>query len=48
MDARGSPALVPFRDTAGRMTGMGAIVRDVTRRFEELKTLRKALAEPKA
>ena len=41
-------SIVPFRDSAGRMTGMGAIMRDVTRRFEELKTLRKALAEPKA
>jgi hypothetical protein len=30
------------------MTGIGAIVRDVTRGFEELKTLRKALAERKA
>jgi len=36
-----------FRDGAGRMTGMGAIMRDVTQRFEELKALRKALPERK-
>jgi hypothetical protein len=30
------------------MTGIGAIMRDVTGRFEELKTLRKARAESKA
>src|SRR5688572_9741673 len=38
-------SIVPFRDAAGRMTAIGAIVRDVTRRFEELKKLKKALAE---
>jgi PAS domain S-box-containing protein len=37
-------SIVPFRDATGRMTGMGAIMRDVTRRFEELKALRKARA----
>jgi len=41
-------SIVPFRDATGRMTGIGAIVRDVTQRFEELKKLRKALAESKA
>jgi PAS domain S-box-containing protein len=35
-------SIIPFRDSAGRTTGMGAIMRDVTRRFEELKALRKA------
>ena len=30
-------SIVPFRDATGRMTGIGAIVRDVTQRFEELK-----------
>jgi nitric oxide dioxygenase len=38
-------SIVPFRDATGRITGIGAIVRDVTRRFEELQKLRKALAE---
>ncbi len=41
-------SIIPIRDDAGRMLGMGAILRDVTKRFEELKTLRKALAEAKA
>ena len=41
-------SIVPFRDATGRMTSVGAIVRNVTRRFEELKKLRKALAERKA
>jgi PAS domain S-box-containing protein len=41
-------SIVPFHDATGNMTGMGAIMRDVTRRFEELKTLRKALAAPPA
>jgi PAS domain S-box-containing protein len=37
--------IVPLRDTEGRMTGMAAILRDVTSRFEELKMLRRRLAE---
>ena len=37
-------SIIPVRDTAGRMQGMGAILRDVTKRFEELKALRKAVA----
>jgi PAS domain S-box-containing protein len=41
-------SIVPFRDAMGRVTGIGAIMRDVTGRFEELKTLRKARAESKA
>lgn len=36
--------IVPFRDASGRMVGIAAIMRDVTRRFEELKALRKELA----
>ena len=40
-------SIIPIRDDAGRMRGMGAILRDVTKRFEELKALRKALAEAK-
>jgi PAS domain S-box-containing protein len=37
-------SIVPFRDDAGGMVGMGAIMRDITSRFEEMKTLRKSLA----
>ena len=36
--------IVPLRDGSGRLTGMGAILRDVTTRFNELQTLRKKLA----
>ena len=35
-------SIVPFRDTAGLMVGIGAVMRDVTKRFEEMKALRKA------
>lgn len=37
--------IVPFRDSAGRMVGIAAILRDVTKRFEEMKALRQQLAE---
>jgi PAS domain S-box-containing protein len=37
--------ILPFRDDAGRMTGIAAILRDVTARFEEIRTLRRQLAE---
>jgi PAS domain S-box-containing protein len=37
--------IVPLKDDAGRMRGMIAIIRDVTRRFEELSQLRRKLAE---
>jgi PAS domain S-box-containing protein len=37
--------IVAFTDPAGRMRGIGAILRDVTVRFAELRTLRKQLAE---
>jgi PAS domain S-box-containing protein len=37
--------IVPLSDAEGRMAGMAAILRDVTARFEELKTLRRRLAE---
>ena len=37
-------SIVPFRDAENRMIGMGAVMRDVTKRFEETKALRKALA----
>ena len=36
--------ILPFRDTAGRTLGMAAMLRDVTKRFEEIKRLRAALA----
>jgi PAS domain S-box-containing protein len=37
--------IVPFRDGAGRMVGIASILRDVTKRFEEMKDLRRQLAE---
>lgn len=38
-------SIVPFRDAGGRMVGIGAVMRDVTKKFNEAKALRKALAE---
>jgi PAS domain S-box-containing protein len=35
--------ILPFHDDAGRMVGIAAILRDVTKRFEEMKALRKEL-----
>ena len=37
--------VLPFHDEAGRMVGIGAILRDVTKRFEEVRALRRELAE---
>lgn len=37
--------ILPFHDEAGRMVGIAAILRDVTTRFEEMKALRKELAQ---
>ena len=37
--------ILPFRDDAGRMEGIAAILRDVTARFEETRALRRQLAE---
>jgi PAS domain S-box-containing protein len=37
--------ILPFRDDAGRMKGIAAILRDVTVRFEETRALRRQLAE---
>lgn len=34
-------SIIAFRDAQGTITGLAAILRDVTRRFEELKALRK-------
>jgi hypothetical protein len=36
--------IVPLHDQVGRMEGMAAILRDVTRRFEELRALRRQVA----
>lgn len=36
--------IVPFKGEDGRMQGMAAVMRDVTKRFEEMRALRKALA----
>lgn len=37
--------IVPLRDDTGSMTGMAAIMRDVTKRFQETRALRQQLAE---
>lgn len=39
--------IVMLRDAAARPIGMAAILRDVTARFEELRALRKELADRK-
>jgi PAS domain S-box-containing protein len=36
--------IVPFTNSAGQMTGIAAIMRDATARFEEMRALRKELA----
>lgn len=36
--------ILPFVDPAGRILGIAAILRDVTKRFEETKALRRELA----
>jgi PAS domain S-box-containing protein len=41
-------SIVPFLDAENRMLGLGAVMRDVTERFEETKALRKALAATRA
>lgn len=35
--------IVPFRDATGKILGIAAILRDVTKRFEEMKALRARL-----
>lgn len=37
-------SIIPFKNDTGDMIGMAAIMRDVTKRFEELKALRKKTA----
>lgn len=39
-------SIVPFQDDTGRILGLAAIMRDVTKRFEELKALRKSATRP--
>lgn len=41
-------SILPFRDAGGRVVGIGAVMRDVTRKFEETKSLKKALAAARA
>jgi PAS domain-containing protein len=40
--------ILPFRGEDGRMVGIAAILRDVTRRFEEMRALQKQIAELRA
>jgi PAS domain S-box-containing protein len=37
--------IVPMRDEAGALAGLVAVIRDVTKRFEELRALRRRIAE---
>ena len=37
--------ILPFRNQAGEMTGIAAILRDLTTRFEEMQALRRQLAD---
>jgi PAS domain S-box-containing protein len=37
--------ILPFRDDNARMIGIAALLRDVTTRFEEMRALRRQLAE---
>ncbi len=41
-------SIVPFADATGKMTGIAAIMRDVTARFEELRALRREIAALRA
>lgn len=40
-------SIMPLRDAAGRLSGVAAVMRDVTAEFEERKALRAELAERK-
>jgi len=37
--------ILPFRDSHARIIGIAAMLRDVTARFEEIRTLRRQLAQ---
>jgi PAS domain S-box-containing protein len=36
--------IVPLRDDHGQLIGLVAVLRDVTRRFEEIRSLKRTLA----
>lgn len=38
-------SMLPFRDSAGTMLGIGVVLRDVTKRFEEMKRLGERLEQ---
>ncbi len=40
--------IVPLKDAQGRMQGLAAVMRDVTSRFEEIRGLKKKLADAAA
>jgi hypothetical protein len=40
--------MFPYRDTHGSLLGVGAILRDVTKRIEEMKALRGAASAQQA
>ena len=40
--------IVPFHDEAGRMAGIAAVMRDVTKQFQEMRALREQVAAKKA
>ena len=40
--------IIPIRDETSRMIGIVAIIRDVTTRFEEMRALKRKIAEAKA
>jgi PAS domain S-box-containing protein len=37
--------IVMLKDLAGQVTGLAAIMRDITRRYEEMRLLKQKLAE---
>lgn len=41
-------SIVPFADASGAMTGIAAVMRDATARFEELRALRREVAALRA
>jgi PAS domain S-box-containing protein len=37
--------IIPLQDGTGKLTGLAAIIRDVTKRFEEMRELKKKIAD---
>ena len=37
--------IVPFKDDGGRITGIAAVMRDATKQFDEMRALRKQVAQ---